>query len=72
MKNYVVGINNIYDNVLKLVKIKAEDKKEAIILAVGDNIEIFKDLESTEIDDLKQYYFNGDILVSEPLEVKEF
>ncbi|HCL4455204.1 TPA: hypothetical protein N2D10_003231 [Clostridium botulinum] len=72
MKNYVVGINNIYDNELKLVKIKAKNKKEAIILAVGDNIEIFKDLESTEIDDLKQYYFNGDILVSEPLEVKEF
>lgn len=69
MKKYIVCVNNIYDNDMKMIKVNAEDEKIAIVIAVGDNPDIIEDFENLTIEDLQQYYFDADMLVSDAIEI---
>lgn len=69
MKKYIVCVNNIYDNDMKMIKVNAEDEKIAIVIAVGDNPDTIEDFENLTIGDLQQYYFDADMLVSDAIEI---
>ena len=69
MKKYIVCVNNIYDNDMKMIKVNAEDEKIAIVIAVGDNPDTIEDFENLAIGDLQQYYFDADMLVSDAIEI---
>lgn len=68
MKKYIVCVNNMCENDMKMIKVEARNEKEAIILAVGDKLDIL-DFNDMSIEDIIGYYFDGDLLVSEAVEI---
>ena len=69
MKKYIVCVNNLSDNDMKMVRVEAENEKDAIVLAVDDNLDVFENYNTLSLEDLQGYYFDGDTLVSDPVEV---
>lgn len=68
MAQYAVGLANFYDNDLQVYTVFADDWRDAIIKAMSiesddDNTkEWMKKLPNTE-DEVKQEFFDGDMLV---------
>ena len=72
MKKYIVCVNNCFDNDMKMIEVEAETEEIAMVLANNDSIEQFKDFKSMTIEDIQDYYNDGDILVSTPIEIGSF
>lgn len=72
MNNYVVCINSMINNEMEIIKVVADDKKEAIIKALNTSKNNYENYNILSAEDIIEYYFDADILVSEPLQVKEF
>ena len=72
MKKYIVCVNSCFDNDMKMIEVEAETEEIAMVLANNDSIEQFKDFKSMTIEDIQDYYNDGDILVSAPIEVGSF
>lgn len=63
MKKYAVGVCNLYTNENEVKIVTAENKIEAIVIAVEDENNI-------KFDTLKEalkYYYDGEISVSKPV-----
>lgn len=66
MKKYAVAIGD-YENIeVKIVE--AEDELRAIIYAMDDH-ELLDDMPFDDVEEAKQYYFDGDMLVSTPVDI---
>ncbi|MEB5480848.1 hypothetical protein P8825_14880 [Shouchella clausii] len=66
MKKYAVAVGN-YENIeIKIVE--AEDELRAIIYAMDDH-ELLDNMQYTDVEEAKQYYFDGDMLVSAPVDI---
>ena len=72
MKKYIVCVNSCFDNDMKMIEVEAETEEIAMVLANNDSIEQFKDFKSMTIEDIQDYYNDGDILVSAPIEIGSF
>ena len=70
MKRYIVCVNSSYSNDMLMKDVRANNEKEAVIIASGDNIESL-DLNNKTLEDILEYYSDGDILISKPYEIKE-
>lgn len=66
VKRYAIAKANLYDNINKVHIVEANNPREAIFKATGDNK---KDFEGYTMEDILQNYFDGDILISEPVEI---
>ena len=74
-KNYIVAISDIFEYKIELKKVTAKDKVEAILKAtesVEENEELYQHLLKMTLEEIIQWNNDSEILVSEPLEVKEF
>ena len=75
LKNYIVAISDIFEYKIELKKVTAKDKVEAILKAtesVEENEELYQHLLKMTLEEIIQWNNDSEILVSEPLEVKEF
>jgi hypothetical protein len=66
MKKYAVAVLFLgaEDGVNEIKIVEAEDELQAIMFAVGD-----EEMNYKTVEEAIQYYFNGDIAVSEPIEL---
>jgi hypothetical protein len=63
MKKYVIGLANLYENTNELHVVEANNPIEAMckVLETDD--------EFNSVEEVKQYAFDGDMLITEPLEL---
>lgn len=64
MKKYIVGLANIYNGENELHIVEASNSIEAMKKV----LEVDEDFAS--IEEVKQYAYDGDCLISEPLEIE--
>lgn len=69
MKKYAVAVLSFFENVNEVKIVEAENEVKAMLTAVGDELSMADDFETTE--DLKQYYYSGEYAVSKPVEIGE-
>lgn len=66
MKKYVVAVCNLSDSQNTIKVVESDNEVSAVLLAVGDNPEEY---EFESVEEVIQYYYDGDFAVSVPLEV---
>ena len=69
MKTYVIAAINFHDNLNKIHRIKANSKEEALLKLAG--IFGFEIKSTLSIEEIQQLLFDGDMSVSDPLEIKD-
>ena len=69
MKKYIVCVNNMMENDMRMVKVEADSEKEAIVIAFGDSIDMFENFEYMTVEDIQEYYFDADTLISDAVEI---
>lgn len=67
MKNYAVGVCNLFENVNVVKIVMANSKIEACVLAVGDTVDFAETF--TTLEQVISYYYNGEMAVSNPVEI---
>lgn len=67
MKKYAVAVCNLLNNGNEVKIVSANNDVEAMILAVEGEI---LDIGTDNLTEVQQYYFDGEISVSIPVEIK--
>jgi len=66
MDKYAVAVCNVYNSTNTIEIVEAEDEIKAIILAVEEEI---IDLDIDNVEELLQYYHDGNIIVSRAVKI---